>query len=756
MITPFSDRGPVSYLSYLRTSVPLALATVSLALAFVPVPASASEPCPNQAARETQKSTFLPDCRAYELVSPVAKNGTGVVSDSQRTRAAADGSALQFLSLGAFADAIGTGIATDYVSERTATPGTQGWSTHAITPPQTGSTFDGVSTGQRQAAYVGEFDPSLSTGVFYAGSPVTDDPSTTTVPNLYLRDDLLTPGAGTYALITHCPLCDATRTPLPAPNTANDLVPELPALAWMSPDSSRVVFESQLRLTADTPAAFNRVEVYAWDRATGTVVLAGRVPRGGASFCDDVSGPACAGSQRSIAGQGATNNKRTPDVVSDGTDGHTRVFFTFPTASGLTPDPNPNGLAGQVYLRVDGRSTVQLNVSERSSPDVFAPATFLDASADGERAFFMTSQALTDDAPVNGDAKIYMYDTTKPPSAPDHLTLINADHEPGDGTSSDGKGIAGLSRDGSYVYFASNGQIVNGEQLLGGVRGLYLWHDGVVRYITAIPGAAGDELFTSGGNFIANPRQARVTSDGRWLLYRTQIGATRQLFLYGADSGGAPVCVSCDPSGAPSTADSTDVVQTGSSATKTSWHENHALAVDGSRVFFDTAQALVPEDVNGRVDVYEYDVASGRPFLISTGTSPDDSWFMDASLNGGDVFFTTRQQLVGWDVDQEYDVYDARIGGGFPDPPLPAPPCVADTCRTGPATPPPLQSTASATFTGTGNAPEPAKPSAKPKPRTLTQALRTCRKQRSKKTRGSCERKAHRQFTPKKSDRRAQ
>jgi hypothetical protein len=680
------------------------------------------------------------------LVSPVAKNGTGVVSDSQRTRAAADGSALQFLSLGAFADAIGTGVATDYVSQRTAIPGTQGWFTHAITPPQTGSTFDGVSSGQRQATYVGEFDPSLSTGVFYAGSPVTDDPSTANVPNLYLRNDLLTAGAGTYALITRCPLCDATRTPLPAPSTENDLIPELPALAWMAPDASHVAFESQLRLTADTPAAFNRVEVYVWDRATGTVVLAGRVPRGGASFCDDVSGPACTPSQHSIAGQGSsTNLKRTPDVISDGTDGHSRVFFTVPTS----------GLAGQLYMRVDGRATVQLNVSERTVPDAFAPATFLDASVDGERAFFMTSQALTNDAPVNGDAKIYMYDATKPPSAPDHLTLINADHEPADGTSSNGKGIVGLSHDGSYVYFASNGQIVGGQQPLGaGVPGLYLWHDGVVRYIAAFSGSAGNQLFTSGGDYINNPRQARVTSDGRWLLYRAVVGPTSQLLLYGADTGGAPVCVSCDPSGAASTADSTDVAHTGSSAALTSWNENRALAADGSRVFFDTAQALVPEDVNGRVDVYEYDVASGRPFLISTGTSPDDSWFMDASLNGSDVFFTTRQQLVGWDVDQEYDVYDARIGGGFPEPPLPPEPCGEGSCR-GPlaSTPSVLGAPASATLEGAGNLTlEMTKPTIKAKPltqaQTLSKALRTCKKRhpRSRASRERCERSARKRY----------
>ena len=658
----------------------------------------------------------LPENRGYELVSPVVKNGTGVVSDSQRTRAAADGNALQFLSLGAFADAVGTGIGTDYVSERTAASGTQGWSTHAITPLQSGSTFDGVVSGY-EPIYTGEFTGDLSTGVFFAESPLSDDPSTAQVPNLYLRDDLLRAGAGSYDLITHCPLCDASRSPLPAPHTVADTELLLPWLAWMSPDGSHVAFESQSGLTADTPAALGRVEVYEWDRASGTVSLAGRVPRGGASFCDDVSGPACTGSLRSIAGQGAINDRRTPDVVSDGSDGHTRVFFTFPSLSGLTPDPNPSGLAGQLYMRVDARETVKLNVSQRSAPDAFAPATFLDASADGERVFFMTRQALTDDAPVDSNAKIYMYDASKPPSAPDHLTLINADHEPADGTSSDGKGIAGLSRDGSYVYFASEGQIVSGQSLSDGARGLYLWHDGDVRFIASTVGIDGGALFTTGGN-VTNARQARVSPDGRWLLYPAPLGGTSQLFLYGADSGTRPVCVSCDPSGAPPTVDATDVVHTGSSAAKPSWHENHALAADGSRVFFDTAQALVPEDVNGRVDVYEYeyDVASARPrpLLISTGTSPDDSWFMDASTNGADAFFTTRQQLVGWDTDQEYDIYDARIGGGLPDPPTAATPCTADACRSGLTTPPPLQPTASTIFTGAGNAPGKLKTPTKP------------------------------------------
>ena len=427
-----------------------------------------------------------------------------------------------FISLGAFADAMGTGVATDYMSERSAAPGTSGWATHAIAPLQSGTTYDGILAGL-ESRYVGEFDPDLSTGVFLAQSPLTADASTASVSNLYLRADLRTPGSGTYELVTHCPLCDANGTPLAPPANATAAQEMPPALAWMSPDASHIAFESGFRLTADTPGAVDRLEVYEWDR--GTVSLAGRVPRSG-DVCDDVKGPACVGARSSIAGQGSTTTTRTPHVVSDGADGQSRLFFTYPTADGL--DPAPRSQAGQLYMRVDGTATIQLNVSERTVPDGFAPAKFLDASTDGERAFFMTTQALTDDAAPNGAEHIYMYDATKPPSSPGKLTLINADNEPGDTTFSNGGGIVGLSNDGRYVYFITSGQIVSGQPLLHSTPGLYLWHDGVVRFVAALAGADNDELVSTGPSFFFNIHQTRVTPDGRWLLYRAPSGGSAQ------------------------------------------------------------------------------------------------------------------------------------------------------------------------------------------------------------------------------------
>ena len=101
--------------------------------------------------------------------------------------------------------------------------------------------------------------------------------------------------------------------------------------------------------------------------------------------------------------------------------------------------------------------------------------------------------------------------------------------------------------------------------------------------------------------------------------------------------------------------------------------KNDGISEDGSRVFFDTPDPLVPQDVNtgpftkapqgeyvehGR-DVYEWE--NGSIFLISTGTSGEDSYVGDNSASGNDVFFSTNQGLAPGDTDGGYDVYDARV-----------------------------------------------------------------------------------------------
>jgi hypothetical protein len=122
---------------------------------------------------------------------------------------------------------------------------------------------------------------------------------------------------------------------------------------------------------------------------------------------------------------------------------------------------------------------------------------------------------------------------------------------------------------------------------------------------------------------------------------------------------------------------------------------------DGRRAFFTTASKLVPEDTNADIDVYMWQ--DGSPHLISTGKGNSTSEFTDASANGDTVFFSTIERIVGWDTDSLRDVYAARVGGGLPEPPEVAPPCVADQCQGLPSGPPSLLGPGSNVFMGLGN-----------------------------------------------------
>ena len=63
---------------------------------------------------------------------------------------------------------------------------------------------------------------------------------------------------------------------------------------------------------------------------------------------------------------------------------------------------------------------------------------------------------------------------------------------------------------------------------------------------------------------------------------------------------------------------------------------------------------------------------SGCVFLISDGLDRTEVFYnssvklLGADGSGENVFFTTDDQLVASDTDTEFDIYDARVDGGFP------------------------------------------------------------------------------------------
>jgi hypothetical protein len=57
---------------------------------------------------------------------------------------------------------------------------------------------------------------------------------------------------------------------------------------------------------------------------------------------------------------------------------------------------------------------------------------------------------------------------------------------------------------------------------------------------------------------------------------------------------------------------------------------------------------------------------AGCDYLLSGGTSKSASWLLGASANGDDVFIITTAQLTPEDQNEDYNVFDARVGGVRP------------------------------------------------------------------------------------------
>jgi hypothetical protein len=389
--------------------------------------------------------------------------------------------------------------------------------------------------------------------------------------------------------------------------------------------------------------------------------------------------------------------------------------------------------------------------------------------------------------------------------------------------------IVFASEDGSYVYFLATGDLSGeeasprGETAVAGAPNLYMRHYDVASEewepprLIAVASPSDNKDLGEGGYTELASSAVRVSPDGRWLAFMASKSLTgydnrdvssgesdAEVYLYHAPAGGSEtgklVCVSCNPTGARPTGE--DVATASEllanipggwfSGAVPGWNHIRSKIADieiadhqprylsnGGGVFFDSAEALVPQDVNGALDVYEYEPPksgeaaasdnctstsstyseqdSGCVDLISSGESAQESAFLDASENGDDAFFLTRSKLVGKDHDTAYDVYDAHVCTSeapcFPEEAATPPPCTAtESCREAPTQqpsvfgPPP-----SATFSGAGDlTPSTSKPAVEPKALTraqkLKRALSACRKKKDKRKRAACERQVRKSY----------
>jgi hypothetical protein len=299
-------------------------------------------------------------------------------------------------------------------------------------------------------------------------------------------------------------------------------------------------------------------------------------------------------------------------------------------------------LAGDLYLR-EGGSTEQLDAEQGGGGE------FQLASADASFAYFTKGSDL------------FRYD---------------AESDLAESIASGVKGVLGGSADGSTVYFQD-------------LTGLKRWRSGATQLV-----ALGTEA-TVAADYPPATGTARISADGERLLFVSEAELSGydnhdelsgqplpEVYLYDASTSSL-TCVSCNPTGErpEGPASVPGAIANGQAPGTTRAYRPRALAAGGRRAFFTSADDLAIQDTNSEPDVYQWEARGlgdcgsdgGCTSLLSSGRSPQPSYFLaDSSLAHGDP--------------GSYDVYDARIGGGFPPPPNVIP-CIADACQPLPEAP---------------------------------------------------------------------
>ena len=496
-----------------------------------------------------------------------------------------------------------------------------------------------------------------------------------------------------------------------------------------SADGSRVFFFSDEQLTPKAGGG-----LYLWERQPSDEEQSVAVDATGGTFTltfrSQVStglGTLAAGSNvvSSIAGSFAVGETITGIGIPVGTtvvsvDSWGLTLSANATASGTqalhvsidaTTAPLPHdATAAHVQNALEGLEGVGTgNASVSGGPgDAGATSPYV-VTFTGALAGVNVAQLSADGSALTGGASTASVSTMEPLRNLTLLASLATVSSPSGST-----GVIGASEDGHRLYFqAAGSQLVSGGPPVG-QDGIYYWQDA--------DGTPGGTLSFIGEDQLADlavatgivpwnarPDVARVSRDGRFLLFEASDGSglgpkyeqlscpgkvnnpnnngpggCSEAYLYRADSSTPTepdlLCASCNPSGELPVDNAYLSVRKNASAGNLSSHLSNALSDDGRYVFFSSADPLVPADTNGAFDAYEYDNQTEEVHLLSSGTSPADSYFLDASDNGHDVYIITRQRLLGWDTDNAYDVYDVRAGGGFPEPPATTAPCAGETC----------------------------------------------------------------------------
>ncbi|HEY3958933.1 MAG TPA: NHL repeat-containing protein [Solirubrobacteraceae bacterium] len=720
---------------------------------------------------QTSGTATLPDGRQWELVSPVDKHGALLEPSNPGagvTQASANGDAISYLArTPTESEPAGNANYTQVLSTR----GSASWGSRDITSPR--DVPVGALGGDKASEYR-FFSPDLATGIIQPiglFTPSLSPEASEQTP--FLHTDF-PGGEPTNICSSSCYRPLVTGKPGVAnvpPGTvfgeANICVDQLecgPRFEGASADGSHIVLSSIVAPLVEGAAP---ASLYEW--VDGQLQVINVLPQ-------DEGGGVAQGA--SLGGLGLFGRPVTAKAVSN--DGSRVIWSTAGSGSAL-------------YLRDIGRDeTVRLTSGGSGEPK------YQTASADGGRVFFTQ------------DEELYVFESAPGAAlSAGHTTQLTS------GGKVIGL-VAGISEDGATIYFVGNGALTNapnaqGETAIAGdcsgsagtgsppgaLCDLYELKAGVTKLVAVLSGE--DQSVWTGTTKVSGWTQ--TSGNGQWMTFmssrpltgynnRDAVSGVRdtEVFIYDAvgDGGkGQLVCVSCNPThalphgllernggGHTPLADAygtwTGHTIGGILPAWTSPLSQPRYLSDSGRVLFDSFDALVPSDTNNTGDVYEYEppgvggcTAADASFvssengcvgLLSSGTGGEAA-FLDASESGNDVFFLSPAQLAPQDVDTILDVYDARVGGGFPLP-APVPACEGDACQSMVAAPNDA-TPGSLAFHGPGNVKPPAvaPPAKKTTKRTaaqirvekLAKALRLCRKKHSHK-RARCEKQARKKY----------
>jgi hypothetical protein len=612
---------------------------------FIPTLAE-KETCSNAQLREENSSLALPECRAYEEVSPNGKEGFGAGFVTY----AAGGDRVLYVTSApniAKSGASSSGFINSYVTNRTA----NGWETIPNLNGSSGSLRDAPSYVKNLLPIILKYSGDLRSSLWNfmrKGDP----------PG-FEYFDLRTPD-GLFASI------------------GKSTFPEgfIPSIVGTSEDLSHLVIGGTNAYGGSTPLWGPGVFEYL---GTGNEQPSRRVDVDNSGT--PVSGSACGNSVSS--------------------DGRVIVFTATPC------DGSNNAQAGQIWARVNGTTSIDVSASQcdRVAPACNAPAkaTFVASALDGSRVFFTTNQQL-----VNGDTDqatdLYACDIPAGTPAPvgdanpcAALRQISA--------GADVESVGTTSANGATVLFTAKGVLADNEdalkeQAVAGDHNLYVW-----RQDSGQPEGQTSFVGRLGANDIGN---AQSTPDGRYLVFTTasQLVETdtdnaRDVYRYDADTGEL-IRVSTNVFGAGGNGDGLDAEL---SPVTTPYFERNSpttISDDGQKILFATTEALSPADGNAELDLYLWTPA--RVSLITTGSVGGglvrralglESLSSAIDSSGQNIYFQTAAALTPADSDDLPDVYVARVGGGFsfahesvctgekcqpdPIPPSPNPPSPANT-----------------------------------------------------------------------------